>query len=294
RALDAGEESPASLLPEVGALRFAQESARGGASLNLPDEEVVRREDGTYAIERRHPLPVEEWNAQLSLMTGMAAAEIMLEARIGVLRTMAQPDDAAFEEFRRRTRALGRPWTTGRYGDYLRGLDRADPLTPPILEAATTLFRGAGYVTFDGTVPQDAGQAAIGAPYAHATAPLRRLVDRWALTICLAAARGEEVPDWVRESLSSLPAIMQASGQRASRLESETVNRVEAALLTPLIGSSVPATIIEIRKDRAEVQLTDPVVTATAPVPPGAAPGSVVSLRVVGADIARGEIEFAL
>ncbi|MFE2771770.1 RNB domain-containing ribonuclease [Microbacterium resistens] len=294
RALDAGEESPASLLPEVGALRFAQESARGGASLNLPDEEVVRREDDTYAIERRHPLPVEEWNAQLSLMTGMAAAEIMLEARIGVLRTMAQPDDAAFEEFRRRTRALGRPWTTGRYGDYLRGLDRADPLTLPILEAATTLFRGAGYVTFDGTVPQDAGQAAIGAPYAHATAPLRRLVDRWALTICLAAARGEEVPDWVRESLSSLPAIMQASGQRASRLESETVNRVEAALLTPLIGSSVPATIIEIRRDRAEVQLTDPVVTATAPVPPGAAPGSVVSLRVVGADIARGEIEFAL
>ena len=31
-------------------------------------------------------------------------------------------------------------------------------------------------------------QAAIAAPYAHATAPLRRLVDRWSLTIALAGA----------------------------------------------------------------------------------------------------------
>lgn len=293
-ALDRGEDSPAALLPEIGALRIEQEKLRGGASLNLPDEEVVRGVDGTYAIERRNPLPVEEWNAQLSLMTGMAAASLMIEAGIGILRTMPQPDETSFDAFRHQSEALGRPWTTGRYGDYLRELDRADPMTLPILEAAASLFRGAGYVTFDGSVPPDTEQAAIAAPYAHATAPLRRLVDRWALEICLAVSEKREVPGWVRESLADLPALMQESGQRASRLDSATVNCVEAALLTPLVGSTVDATVIEIRGERATVQLAEPAVTASAPVPGDAAPGAVVRLRVVRVDIARGEIEFAV
>lgn len=293
-ALDRGDESPASLLPEIGALRVEQERMRGGASLNLPDEEVIRTPDGGYAIERRHPLPVEEWNAQLSLMTGMAAASLMLDARVGILRTMPQPDEAAFAAFRVQTEALGRPWTTGRYGDYLRDLERADPLTLPILEAAASLFRGAGYVTFDGRVPDDATQAAIAAPYAHATAPLRRLVDRWTLAICLAVAEGRGAPAWARESLGELPSLMQESGQRASRLDAATINAVEAALVTPLVGTTTQATVIEVRGDKATVQLADPAVTASAPVPPGTVAGASVGVRVVRADIARGEIEFAL
>lgn len=293
-ALDRGEDGPASLLPEIGALRIELEKLRGGASLNLPDEEVVKASDGTYAIERRHPLPVEEWNAQLSLMTGMAAASLMIDAGVGILRTMPQPDEQAFDAFRHQTEALGRPWTTGRYGDYLRDLDRADPLSLPVLEAAASLFRGAGYVTFDGAAPKDIDQAAIAAPYAHATAPLRRLVDRWSLAICLAVSDGHEVPGWVRESLNDLPALMQESGQRASRLDSATINCVEAALVTPLVGSTVDATVIEMRGERASVQIADPAVTASAPVPAGTVPGGQVSVRVVSTDIARGEIEFAL
>lgn len=293
-SLDRGEDGPAALLPVIGALRIEQERLRGGASLNLPDEEVVRAADGTYAIERRQPLAVEDWNAQLSLMTGMAAASLMLDAKVGVLRTMPQPDERAFEAFRHQTEALGRPWTTGRYGDYLRGLDRADPLTLPVLNAAAALFRGAGYVVFDGTAPADATQAAIGAPYAHATAPLRRLVDRWTLTICLAVSQDASVPGWARDSLGDLPGIMQESGQRASRLDSATINCVEAALLSPFVGSSVDATVIESRGERATVQIADPAVTASAPVPAEAAPGDVIRLKVLSADIARGVVEFGL
>lgn len=293
--IDRGEEGPWTLLPEIGALRVAQERERGGASLNLPDEEVVITADGGYGIERRHPLPVEEWNAQLSLMTGMAAASMMLDAGVGILRTMPEPDETAFDVFRRQTQALGRPWTTGGYGDYLRDLDRADPMTLPILEAAATLFRGAGYLVFDGAAPKDAVQAAIGAPYAHATAPLRRLVDRWSLAICLAVSNGLPAPEWARESLADLPSLMQESGQRASRLNTATVNAVEAALLTPLVGKTVSATVIELRGEaRASVQLAAPAVTASAPIPADAAPGDTVTLRVTGVDIARGEIEFTL
>ena len=299
RSVDRGEDGPAALLPEIGALRLEQERLRGGASLNLPDEEVVRAADGTYAIERRSPLPVEEWNAQLSLMTGMAAASLMLDAGVGILRTMPAPDDTAFDAFRHQTEALGRPWTTGTYGEYLRGLDRTDPMTLPVLEAAASLFRGAGYLVFDGESPKDAVQAAIAAPYAHATAPLRRLVDRWTLAICLAVSNGEPVPEWVRTSLPELPALMQESGQRASRLNAATVNGVEAALLTPLVGTMIEATVIELRGERAaaqiaEVQIADPAVTATAPIPAGAKPGDIVRLRVVRADITKGEVEFSL
>ncbi|MFK3679470.1 RNB domain-containing ribonuclease [Microbacterium sp. NPDC090218] len=294
QSLDRGEDGPAALLPEIGALRLEQERLRGGASLNLPDEEVVRGGDGAYAIERRSPLPVEEWNAQLSLMTGMAAASLMLDAGVGILRTMPEPDDAAFDAFRHQTEALGRPWATGTYGEYLRELDRADPLTLPVLEAAASLFRGAGYLVFDGEPPRDAVQAAIAAPYAHATAPLRRLVDRWTLAICLAVSTGVPVPEWARSSLSELPALMQESGQRASRLNSATINTVEAALLVPLIGTMIDATVIELRGDRVSVQIAEPAVTATAPAPPGAKPGDVVRVRIVRADVAKAEVEFAV
>lgn len=294
QSLDRGEESPLSLLPVIGGLRQDLEAQRGGASLNLPDAEVVQRDDGTYGIDRQHPLPLEDWNAQLSLMTGMAAASLMIDAEVGVLRTMPQPDEKSFSAFRLQTEALGRPWQDGEYGEYLRSLDRDDPLTQPVLEAAASLFRGAGYVTFDGSVPADIEQAAIAAPYAHATAPLRRLVDRWALAICLAVSRGEQAPTWTRESLSELPELMRESGRRASRLGADTVNRVEAALLTPLVGTTLDATIIEAREDRATIQITDPAVMASAPLPSDAKPGDIVSFRLVRADIGKGEVEFDL
>ena len=40
------------LLKEVGLLRIEQERARGGASLNSPEAEIVRS-DGGYALEWR-------------------------------------------------------------------------------------------------------------------------------------------------------------------------------------------------------------------------------------------------
>ena len=50
--------------------------------------------DGRYALPLRAAVPAEDWNAQLSLMTGMAAARLMLAAGVGVLRTLPAPDDA--------------------------------------------------------------------------------------------------------------------------------------------------------------------------------------------------------
>ena len=293
-AIDAGTAAGAlALLPEIGRIRIAQERLRGGASLNMPDEEIVRDETG-YRIERSFPLPVEEWNAQLSLLVGIVAGEMMLAAGIGILRTMPAPDAEALADFRERVAALGRPWPKElSYGEFLRAQDREDPRTAAVLLAAAGLFRGADYAAFDGEPPAAPEQAAIAAPYAHVTAPLRRLVDRWGLVICEALCAGREVPAWVRESLGELPQIMRASSQRAGRLGSAALDRVEAALLRDRVGEVLPATVLDASRGRARIQILDPVVTESVTAP-GLAPASETLVRVVRAEVPTGEIELAL
>ena len=292
---------PLALLPELGELRIACERQRGGASLNMAEEEVIRDERG-YRIERRFPLRVEEWNAQLSLLTGMAAGRIMLDGGIGILRTMSPPDGAALAEFRERVAALGLPWREGvPYGEYLRTVQADTPVGAAVLHAASSLFRGADYATFgverDGeplSPPAHPEQAAIAAPYAHVTAPLRRLVDRWGLAICEALCAGREVPAWARESLGDVPGLMRSSASLAGRLGAEALDRIEAALLRDRAGEEFDAVVLEVRGETARVQIIDPAVTARMPNPGGAlVAGRHARVRVVRADVATGSIELA-
>ncbi|RZU64700.1 exoribonuclease R [Microterricola gilva] len=297
RAIDAGTATGTlALLQPVGLARIELERRRGGASLNSPDEEIVLGPDG-YTLRRREPLPVEDWNAQLSLMTGMAAASIMIDGGVGILRTMPAPSEEEFASFRRQTVALGLPWPDSqRYGDYLRALDRQNPAALAVLQAATSLFRGAGYVAFDTSAglpaPRDTVQSAIAAPYAHATAPLRRLVDRWSLVICAALCAGDTVPEWARHSLTELPSIMAASARRAADLDATSINRVEAALLSDDVGRRFEATVLSLRGDSARVQLAEPAVTAECHASRHPSPGSRVSVLLLAADIASGSVRF--
>ncbi|GAA4779099.1 RNB domain-containing ribonuclease [Microbacterium gilvum] len=272
------------LLGVVGPLLVAQEAERGGASLNTPEEEVVDGPAG-YELRRRVPLPIEEWNAQISLLTGMAAAARMLAAGRGVLRTLSPADEDALAQFRRKVELLGRPWDDSvPYGEYLRRLDADDPVTAAVLQAATALFRGADYAVFlsGAEVPEHAAQAAIGAPYAHVTAPLRRLVDRFALRACLG--------DVDVEALPALPETMRRSSALASRLENGAVDRVEAAVLHA--GDVHDAVVLSEAKGGVRVQIAEPFVTATAD---GAAPaGARVRVRVVATDIAAGTVSLAV
>ena len=276
------------MLREVGEALVARESARGGASLSTPEILVVRDHDG-YRLERRVVLPVATWNAQLSLLTGMAAARMMLDAGVGILRTMPPAEPQAIEHFRLQTVALGTPWgDEERYGDYLRRLDNDDPRQIAIRHAAASLFRGASYASFDGEPPAETMQSAIGAPYAHVTAPLRRLVDRFGLEVCVAVSGGTEVPGWVRDGLPMLPAAMGRSSNTAGRLSRRTLDTVEAAVLAPHIGEEFDALAIT----DATVQLSDPAVEAACDGP--LEPGTPVRARLVEADIATGAVRFRL
>ena len=65
------------LLGEVGERRLALERERGGVSLPIPEQEVDA--DGTLCLPGT--IGHGERNAQVSLMTGMAAADLMLARR---------------------------------------------------------------------------------------------------------------------------------------------------------------------------------------------------------------------
>jgi len=301
--LEAGDELMGRL-HLLGEARRAQEAARGGANLNLPEQEIEPNGNGGYRLLTRAPQAIEEDNAQLSLLTGMCAAQAMLDAGVGLLRTMPAPDAGAERRFRAVADALGTPWEEGvGYGAFLRTLDVRDPRQLAIMHAAGSLFRGAAYTPFDGAVPEQTHQAAVAAPYAHTTAPLRRLVDRFALVLCHAHVNGNEIPAWVRESLPLLPETMRASGNAVAAAERASLDIVEASLLVAHVGENFTAVVIDGRLPGAgaddgasprsvKVQLLDPPVTARAE---GAADsGSLVDVVVTEADVASGTVRLRL
>lgn len=282
------------LLAEIGELRLALERERGGVTLPTPDQEVVR-EGGGYRLEFRLPLRAEAWNAQLSLLTGMAAATMMLDAEIGVLRVLPRPRPGDLATVRRVAAALDVPWPEGAgYGDVVHGLDPTAGRHAAFMHESKVLLRGAGYVAFDGAPPRLAEHAAVGAPYAHVTAPLRRLVDRYATEVCLAVAAGEPVPSGVRAALAALPELMSASGRRAGGVERACVDLVEAFLLRDRVGQAFQAVVIDVdeRRGGGQVQLVEPAVIARCD---GALPlGEQVTVRLSRADPATREVRFTL
>jgi exoribonuclease R len=166
-----------------------------------------------------------------------------------------------------------------------------------MLAACTVLFRGAGYTAFAGSAPASPEHAAMKAEYAHVTAPLRRLVDRWAGEICVALSAGTEVPAWVRESMDEIPKVMDEADRRAHAYERSIVSMVEAGLVAEKIGSEFDGVITDVDgrdNTRGIVALTtlaiEGRITGTAPLPLG----QVVRVKLVEADIAKRTVAFEL
>ncbi len=294
-ALDAGKaDERLTLLAEVGKLREEREVERGGVSLPIPEQEVVE-ENGSFVLAYRVPLPVEGWNAQISLLTGMAAADLMLHGEIGVLRTLPTAPAGGDPQAASRGRRPGRR-VAGRHvvrrGDPSPGPDRPRR-TSAFLENATALLRGAGYTAFDGGVPEQATHAAVAAEYAHVTAPLRRLVDRYVGEVCVSLCAGTDVPGWVREALPGLPQKMADSDRRAGGLERECVALMEAVVLSPSVGEVFDAAVVDVHdKGGGIVQLREPAVRGECE---GELPlGERVRVRLQEADVSRRRVRFAL
>jgi len=285
------------LLKELGELRLKREQARGGVSLPLPEQEVDTT-GSEWELTYRDLLPVEEWNAQMSLLTGFAAASLMMYARVGFLRTLPPPAPRDVQRLHRTAHALGIEWPAELlFPDFIRSLEAAKPQHAAMISACTRLLRGSGYVAFDGETPAQPLHSALNAEYAHVTAPLRRLGDRYASEICISLCDGTEVPDWVHAALTDLAKVMQESSQRANRYERMVLDLVEAGLLQHRVGESFAAVVVEVNeKDatRGTVTVADPAVEAPVVSASDIPLGTDVRVRLTTADVEHRKVEFTL
>jgi VacB/RNase II family 3'-5' exoribonuclease len=296
--IDAGTaDEMFTLLSEVGELRKKREAARGGVSLPLPEQEIDVDSD-KWTLSFRRMLPVEEWNAQISLLTGMAAASLMVYARVGLLRTLPTPDPRDVQRLHRTAKALHIEWPAEQlYPDFIRALDPELPNHAAMVVACTRLLRGSGYVAFDGEVPAQPEHSALASEYAHVTAPLRRLGDRYAGEICLALCAGTEVPSWVVDRLDELPKTLQASGHKAHQYENAVLALVEAAVLHPHVGETFAGVVVQVDEEdprTGDLVVQEPAIEGRIAAKDKLPLGTDVQARLVEADVSTRTVRFEL
>jgi exoribonuclease R len=298
KAVDTGTaDEVLMLLKEVGELRLQREAARGGISLPLPEQEVEVAGD-EWSLEFRSMIPAETWNAQISLLTGFAAASLMVYARTGLLRTLPPPRPRDLQRLHRVARALHIEWPAEQlYPDFIRGLDSRKPAEAAMITASTRLLRGSGYVAFDGAVPADPVHAALASEYAHVTAPLRRLGDRYAGEICLALCAGTDVPSWVLARLAEIPDLLKDAGRRASQYEAMVLDLVEAGILHQHVGETFEGVVTDVDEQddtRGRVTIQDPAVEARVTARGRLPLGTEAEVRLTQADVGSRSVLFEL
>jgi exoribonuclease R len=228
-AADAGRlPEPIALLPEIGDRLTARGLRRGAINLPLPEQDVEPDGDG-WRLVLRGPAPMEEHNG------------------IGLLRTMPPPKPEAVQRLRAAAAPLGVRWPDGASaGEVIAGLDAAQPRAAAFIDQAAELMRGAAYTAFDGSRPEQPEHGGVAAAYAHVTAPLRRLADRYATEVCLALHAGRDVPDWARAALPRLPEVMASTDRTASAASRGAVELAEAVLLEHRVGETFDAAVLDV------------------------------------------------
>lgn len=286
-------DHPLALLREIGELRTRLEAERGAVSLQLPTQEVVETNEERFELRYDEPLPVESWNAQISLMTGIAASRIMVDAGVGLLRTLPAPDGRTVAGLRRTARALVIEWPDAvGYAEMIRNLRPDTPETVALLAQSARGLRGAGYMAFRDHVPEWPEHSAIASTYAHVTAPLRRLCDRFANEIVVAACADRDPPEWAVAALDDLPSTMGRASQKDRTLERAVVDFVEALILEQRIGERFTGVVTDVEDDHARVQIRTPAVVAEVPGE-GFELGETVELELVAAEPAERALRFS-
>ncbi len=293
----AGRLHPAiAALPAFGELRREVALARGAVELDLPDQTVVRTADG-WRLDLEAHTPADMWNSQVSLLAGMCAGTIMVEAGVGLLRTLPPAEEDAIEDLRAAARALGVQWPAGLpVGRFLAGLPGGEPSTLALQSAAAGLMRGANYLALTGPdEPVDDAlmrHSAIGGLYAHVTAPLRRLGDRFATEVCLAIASGTPVPDWVHRALPTLPKILRSADTLGATADRASIDLAEAVILRERVGERFDALVMSGATERRQAQifLSDPPVIARCAG--DLRPGDRVVVELTKADEVTRTVEF--
>lgn len=271
------------------------EAARGAARVDPPEQEVERLANGHYALRFRPRLQSEEDNAALSLATNMAVAKAFIAAKTGLFRVMPGPSDRAVARLRQTAAAFGIDWQAKlSLTDFQRGLDDTDPAQAAMMLAIRRAGEGARYAPFDPDDPPF--HTAIAAPYAHATAPLRRLADRHVVETALALANGQPVPDACNAAFHRLPKVMARADATGGQIYRAVLDLAEALILADNVGENFDAVVTDVTDRYVRFQLCDVAVIARTSLPPGsvaAAPGDALRLKLRAVNIPARTVDFA-
>jgi VacB/RNase II family 3'-5' exoribonuclease len=281
-------ELPAEL-PEFARRMAAADERRGAARIEPPEQEV-ERDDGGYRISYRPRLQSESDNAAMSLATNVAVARTLLDAKTGLFRVMDEPDDRQICRLRHTARAMGVEWSGAvSLPDFERSLRADDPRHAAIMLAIRRAGGGARYVPYEaGVVPW---HAAMAATYAHATAPLRRLADRYVVEAALAVGNGRAVPDDVQAAFAELPEVMSRADAVGNRLERSVFDLAEAVVMRGREGTTFEAMVTDIDERGARIQLCDVAVVARIDVT-RVEPGDGVRVKLIEASPEQRLVRF--
>jgi len=271
----------------------AAEDARGASRVDPPQQQVVEGQDGCFCLEFRPMSAAEQSNACLSLAANLAIADALFAHGTGLFRVMAEPDDWSIRRLRHSAKAFGIDWPKAMsLEDRQKSLDPNDPKQAAFMLA---IRRAGAHATY---APFKAGERpwhwAMRATYVHATAPLRRLADRYVTEAALAVANGLAVPDAVTAAFARLPDVMNRAESKAGQVDSAVLELAEAVVLAGRVGEAFDGTVTDIdRKRGARIQICDPAIITRVP-PEGLQIGAAVRLRLEEADPARRLTRFSV
>jgi exoribonuclease R len=266
------------------------EDARGAARVDPPEQEVERLDTGCLQLHFRPRLTSENRNAALSLATNLAVADTLQAHGTGLFRVMASPDARAITRLRHTARAYGLHWPAEEsLEEFDRKLDDKDPREAAFMLAIRRAGSGAAYMPYrEGVIPW---HAAMAATYAHATAPLRRLADRYVIRATLAIANGQPVPEVVTAAFNQLPSVMAKADALGGQVDRAVIDLAEAVMLQGREGQRFTAVVTDVDERGARIQLSEePVVARVAA--DGVEPGDTMHVRLEASDPDRRLITF--
>jgi exoribonuclease R len=271
---------------------WAAEDRRGAARVDVPQQEVEQDADGRFALRFRPRRESEDRNATLSLSANIAIAEAMLRHGTGLFRVMAGPDARAEQRLRNTARAYGLVWPRdATLAQFQRRLDPNMPRQAAFGMAVHRAGSGARYEPWqEGVIPW---HAAVAATYAHATAPLRRLADRYVVSATLAIANGAAVPAEVEAAFDRLPKVMARADSLGGRIDRAVVDLAETIMLHGREGERFPAIVTDMDERGARIQLRDLPVVARIETA-GLMPGEALTVRLTEVDVPHRTMRFSV
>ena len=293
RAYESTSVSDIEFLGELATRTSSADTRRGEFTVDAPEQEIVDDPEAPSGITLRFRprLASEAANAAMSLAANLAVAKRFLADGIGLFRDLDAPNDHQYSALRRLGAGLGITWLrTETLGDVTRRLRAEDPRHAAFASACRRAGGGATYRVHDGT-GKAPWHAAMAAPYAHATAPLRRLADRYCLDLAVELCGGSHPSDAERATLAALPDIMDRAEATASRAERACLDLAESVLLSTRVGEEFDAVVVETAHDGARISIAEPAVSAKMRLD-NARPGDRVRVRLVSADPPQRRVTF--